>query len=332
MSGPLCEDPQALLPRLPILYRVDTGAVHRPCGLGLSGRGCWGRSGQRSGTHRHTELPGHSRPQRPLQVEGRWVGLWSRVSGGRSPGQGGSGGCGVYGGPSKCSRHHARLLSPGPEPGGVRRASASTSRGCWPLGPGTHRSSCRPPPCVSAPLRHPYSGPPRGSSTSDASLTVMGKTLSHRSWDQDPNTSLRTSAQPTAPSLRLPGCPGAASAMLSARPLSQGYLVLRGLPPGSPPCLCPGSQAWGSSSTNVQLCLWSERVLGLQLPEGRVCPPPPRVPIPSLCAHPLPCVHTPTHTSRARLSSAREVLEQGTRPMAPFQRVWPRAPRPVVAQ
>lgn len=142
--------------------RVDTGAVDRPCGLGRWGRGCWGPFWAGVWTHGHTgELPGHSRAQRPLQAEGGWVGLWSRVSGGRSLQWGGRGGVWSVQGPSECSPHHAGLLSPCPEPGCVRGASSSTSWGCCLLGPGPHRSSHRPSPCVSAsPLRgHLHSGP-----------------------------------------------------------------------------------------------------------------------------------------------------------------------------
>ena len=206
------------------------GAVDRSCGLGLSGWGCWGRSGQGSGTHGHTgELPGHSRPQRPLQAEGGWVGLWSRASAGHSPGWGGRGGCGVYGGLSECSLHRASLLSPRPELGGVRGASSSTSRSCWLPGPGAHRPSRRPPPCVSASLlRHLHPGPPSGSSTSDASLTFTGKTLSHRSWGSGPqhvSEDLRSAHGTISAAARLPRCRlghALSQAAFSGRSLAQG--------------------------------------------------------------------------------------------------------------
>ena len=140
---PLFEAP-ALLPWLPSSLWVGSGAVDRSCGLGLSGCGCWGRSRQGSGTHGHTgELPDHSRPQRPLQAEGGWVGLWSRASAGHFPGWGGRGGCGVYGGLSECSPHRAGLLSP-PLAGRCPRGLVLYLPGL--LAPGPGGTSPQPPP------------------------------------------------------------------------------------------------------------------------------------------------------------------------------------------
>ena len=97
-----------------------------------------------------------------------------------------------------------------PEPGGVRGASSSTSLGCWLPGPGAHRPSRRPPPCVSASLlRHLHPGLPRGSSTSDAPLTFTGKTLSHRSWGSGPqhvSEDLRSAHSTISAAVQLPSC------------------------------------------------------------------------------------------------------------------------------
>lgn len=223
--------------------RVDTGAVDRPCGLGRWGRGCWGPFWAGVWTHGHTgELPGHSRAQRLLQAEGGWVGLWSRVSGGRSLQWGGRGG-GV-----ECTRP-IRVL-----PASCRAPVTAPRAGLCPRGlvlyllgllsPGPRATSLQPPSisvcvCVSsagAPAlwAHPEAPPPQM-----LHFLSRGRPFPTGPGDQDPHMSLRTTAQPTAASLRLPGCPGGASATLSARPLSQGYPVLRGLPPGRPSCLCP---------------------------------------------------------------------------------------------
>lgn len=256
--------------------RVDTGAVDRPCGLGRWGRGCWGPFWAGVWTHGHTgELPGHSRAQRPLQAEGGWVGLWSRVSGGRSLQWGGRGGGGVYKAhpsaprimPGSCHRAPSRAVSAGPRP---LPPGAAVSWAQGHIAPATvHLRVCLRLLCGGTCTL----GPPRGSSTSDASLPFTGKTLSHKSWGSGPphvSEDHRSAHGSVSAAARLPW-------WSLSHALSQA--AFSGLPcPSWPssrkpflPVSCP--QAWGSSSL----------VCGF-LRAGCAHT--------SFCARPLSCVHT----------------------------------------
>lgn len=163
-----------------------------------------------------------------------------------------TGGCGVYEAhpsaprimPGSCYRAPSRAVSAGPHP---LPPGAAVSRARGPITPATaHLRVCLRLLCSTC-----TPGPPRGSSTSDAAPTVTGKTLSHRSWGSGPphvSEDRRSAHGSVSAAARLPW-------WRLSRALSQaafsGLPCPYGLPPGSPPCPCPGPQAWGPSSTDV---------------------------------------------------------------------------------
>lgn len=185
------------------------------------------------------------------------------------------GGCGVYKAhpsaprimPGSCHRAPSRAVSAGPRP---LPPGAAVSWAQGHIAPATvHLRVCLRLLCGGTCTL----GPPRGSSTSDASLPFTGKTLSHKSWGSGPphvSEDHRSAHGSVSAAARLPW-------WSLSHALSQA--AFSGLPcPSWPssrkpflPVSCP--QAWGSSSL----------VCGF-LRAGCAHTP--------FCARPLSCVHT----------------------------------------